>query len=475
MKYANAQNTNGSSDPEDKDHKEIIPLWLQGLESNEDTNLSDEEKSSVDTWVKAISKEKPMGQAYSPEHSPNKTEREHDLGTNPDWLVKLSEIDSGLTSAGEKIDERHPFIEDNQPIGSSAPEDALEEDKIKQGLANNPSSESLERINDHAISEDEIELTETLEEVEITDSVNEPLHNKISQDEDLPPWLKEMIADPQEASPNSAHLNQEPDKTDEPVPMDEPTEPLNVRDLSIDKNDLNFDEAKTVEDMEQTGNEFDHVPRISENRTDFSPDMEEEVENDPEVTPNSNPDEWIPENIGIDNFEMEDDRSLFESPATPIEEDTRPIDLTQEVTEEEEEETTILTDDHQEDNSLEEVAATVEEDDKFVVYESEPGPPEQTFEELPEKMQTIKTFLAMGDTVEAIQLIKDYHQKSSYNQELQIWLLEAASTTIDPGIEFWEVLGDIAMENQDHEIAVDAFATAIQSLLKSREGYNGIS
>ena len=43
--------------------------------------------------------------------------------------------------------------------------------------------------------------------------------------------------------------------------------------------------------------------------------------------------------------------------------------------------------------------------------------------------------------------------------------MDSANTVEKPNVDFWELMGDIALENDEADLALDAYAKAIQTLI----------
>jgi hypothetical protein len=91
------------------------------------------------------------------------------------------------------------------------------------------------------------------------------------------------------------------------------------------------------------------------------------------------------------------------------------------------------------------------------------------FPSLSEELRKAKEMLLNGETNEAVHLVRNLDERSTYRQEIKTWLIDAANKIENPSVGFWELLGDIALEDGQPDMAFDAYARAIQSLLINQE------
>ncbi len=455
MKNENNQNTNGPQKSEDKKHKEVIPLWLQGLKKHEDEDTSpvQVEESSVTNWVSELSEEpqdKPKAQSDQPNEIEESTKAAEKF---PDWLSELSEIDPGKPSILGKEDQG-PASDQAEALKDS---DIQKEEPEDVEIKNIP-PEEIPELTDEALSrfpadEDENALTDS-EEVEITEIMDENFSGEISQDEELPPWLQEMISEPEEIYPEQA-TNQEQNSEEEEAKLgDKPTEPVDVSgEPATAENSEDVDEDIEIEEMPHT-EEFDQTDAEIEIEKDADalPEIEAVEETESGIIPEPTPSEWVPEDISANHVDIEEEPLLTETSATIVEGDTRPVEVESAPTEGDEI-----------PSSKEQKSEILESEQKQQEKE------EQDLKQLPEEMIKTKDLLSEGKIEEAVRFIKAFEDRSTYNQEIQTWLLNASNTVDEPSIDFWELLGDISLENEDHDLAFDAYAKAIKSLLISKE------
>ena len=191
MENENNQNSSGPHKAENHNQNDSIPLWLQGLKEHEDEDTSplEVEEVPVDSWEDEIS-EKSTEEQYSGIDQPLETTDEPNerIETKPDLFDKSSTID-------QQDEEPSPMQVEARNSSFNLNGEHQQEDR-KETPAEKIPDEVEEPFEDLPSFENEILPTAT-NEVEITDTVEGSAAEELSQDEDLPPWLQEMIAEPQ--------------------------------------------------------------------------------------------------------------------------------------------------------------------------------------------------------------------------------------------------------------------------------------
>jgi len=483
MKKENNQDKNGSHRGE-KDKIEEIPLWLQGLQEHEDEDTSpmEVEESSVENWVHEVHAATPgevesaQEKALAPAEDITKDE------SSPDRLSELGEV------APEKppvMDQQvnTPSANEIEEMKSSLIEGKdLQEREKKQIPAENIPEEVDESFEDLPSVESEIELQESdeaghvfseksstedemnqdeLKEAQITEAVEDSGSQQPAQDEDLPPWLQEMIAEPQEIppgqeSPQEEEIQQEEEQEGTAVSADEPTEPIELSGESPPhKAPEGFETIKDEVLISPAAAGSSSLDKEELKGEEVTPDDEVEIMSSEEPT-EPPPSEWVPEQVVEDGGSLIDEPLQSEMPASEIKGDTNPVETTDRAVENFSEDGTPLS-----EEVLEAPPATSPEapgDDQI-------KPPAS----LPKELQKAKQLLSSGKMNQAVELILTLDERSKHTHEIGDWLKEASYSIEGPNVGFWELFGDTALENDQPDLAFNAYTKAIQSLLESQE------
>lgn len=461
MENENIQNSSGSLKAGNHQQKDIIPLWLQGLKEHEDedTRPLEVEEAFVDSWVASITEEAKEAQdAGIDQPLAIKDESTGGIKTKPGFLDESAEID-------QHDEEPFPMQVDLQKSSSALTDEHQEEDLIET-TPEKITDEAEKPLEDLPSSEDEIPQTEP-SEVEITDTIEENTVEELSQDEDLPPWLQEMIAEPQPSLDDQRPVQEEPIHLETAEKIDEPTEPIvlsgELSDLEKvkkpEENDFIFTEAIEEEDDEifakdtlSPENEFSNVQDLQEYTAEPEDQPIKELEEyDTGFQPEPPPSEWVPEQVAVEPTGNEPEPSPTDTLASSEEATTSPLDIAEESSE---------------------VNPPALEEGVFSTPESlqeKQGLAEAMFPSLSEELRKAKEMLLNGETNEAVHLVRNLDERSTYRQEIKTWLIDAVNKIENPSVGFWELLGDIALEDGQPDMAFDAYARAIQSLLINQE------
>ncbi|MEA3328062.1 MAG: hypothetical protein U9R53_12300 [Chloroflexota bacterium] len=206
MENENEEALNGESNSEKNFHQEDIPLWLQGIEDSQDEDTIPLKKASdvPDQWVKEVPEDigDKLSSLDNTEDSPGK---EEDI---PDWIDDEPESLSERTSDFDDIEYEVKEVEES-PI-EHEDNDLIDSDMVKVSLGENlipdENSELIENSFEVVPPEEEfIEISEA-------DMSNEEQPNrdgKSSEDEELPYWLQEMIAEPSDNVSAEKHAEAE--------------------------------------------------------------------------------------------------------------------------------------------------------------------------------------------------------------------------------------------------------------------------
>lgn len=463
MENKNNKNLSGSHKAENHKQKDLIPLWLQGLREHEDEDTSPLEVAETpgDSWVNEISA-KTAEEQHPGIDQPLETAAEPTGGieTKPELLDESSTID-------QHYEEPSPMQVEARNSSSALTDEHQEEDR-KETPAEKIHDEVEAPLEDLPSFEDEIPYI-VPNEVEITDTVEEGAPEQFSQDEDLPPWLQEMIAEPQ-PSLDDQRLDQEEQIQKEPAEkIDEPTEPIILSGEPSNQEKIGKIEEKEIvftESIEEEDDEIYAKEAISLEKESLDVQDDHEIiiaqeENQPSkeldqidasFQPEPPPSQWVPEQVAVEPIGNEKEPPQTDTPASGKEATTHPVDIAEESSGE------------VEAPSLEESAVSIPES-----LQKEGDQAEKSSPRLPEELIRAKEMLVSGETDEAVRLIRNLDERSTYSQEIKTWLTDTANDIEEPNVGFWELLGDIALEDEQPDIALDAYAHAIQSLLINQE------
>jgi len=89
--------------------------------------------------------------------------------------------------------------------------------------------------------------------------------------------------------------------------------------------------------------------------------------------------------------------------------------------------------------------------------------------ELPAILQSAKNLLDQGDFVQGLDIINTFIDQPEYILTIKLWLEEVSNGSGEDNNEIWELLGDIAMIENDPETAINAYTKAINFLLTQTE------
>jgi len=193
MDNENEDALNAESNSENDFHQEDIPLWLQGIEEAQDEDASPLKKEDdvTDQWIKEVPED--IGNTQK---SLNISEDSHKEGEDlPNWI-------------GEEPE--NPSSEPSDPDDTKSQVNELEEPKIEPEDNAPIESETLVSHFDENFNPDEIsenvqdtekklppeDLFIEISEADILDEDQSNQDSRSSEDEELPYWLQEMIAEP---------------------------------------------------------------------------------------------------------------------------------------------------------------------------------------------------------------------------------------------------------------------------------------
>lgn len=488
MDNENNQNTNEGSDTNSKKHDEDIPLWLQGLEDSEDedtnpinleVNVSDSDQSEVNTGASA--------KDQSADQHPAEDIIENDI---PEWLNELAETEPNPPEPSDEQGEISSKEFASSEIISSPSMESEEPEEFREIEGEFPEDDTIENPaespEDFPFSDENPKQPDP-EEIELTDSFEETQPEETDDDEDLPTWLTEMIMETPEGSKEDETFPEE-DLNLEPEFQNAPIEDIDIDAISQAEDEFVEDWVSNEEKIdEETGSKID-----KESSSD------EEVISEPSAT------DWVPEESLFDPNEPGSGTQQTGLSEPSIEEDTQPVIAASNFEEGKEQETEeeapsvdeeceviLIADDQIEIESKEQIdaQALVENDQETAseeqplegeerpIFDTQTHSEEETTkeEDLPDPLREAKTLLDEGETSEAIDIIRYFEDKTDYLQEIQTWLEDSVKSSQKENLACWELLGDIALENEQAEIALNAYAKAMELLLSNKGEQDEIS
>jgi hypothetical protein len=408
------------SKPESKTPNEEIPLWLQGLadDAQEDTQPVVSSDDVKDSWVPEIPEmQTGLDDITEPEHP------------EPIETVIEAAPESSEISHIDRIIDEDPFTESPEVFslqdddeGQTIPDFATQGDMSVTPEDRDNTDEfskdvfTEERLNHKMVSPiEESPSSEGFVDISNLDLSSE--QGEIELDEDalregeLPEWLQEMITESDE------------------VISDE------VEQVTLDEPEMSSEPEEVISDLAQKVTlEEPELSSEAEDKTLASIRPEEEVV-----------EAYATEDELIEIPEPEPEPDFGSAAFWVVEEETSPLAITTDAPEE-----PIKTE-------------LIQEEETVQLVDDEDG------------LAHIKHHIEQGDINQALPLINNLVEQSSHLDTIQTWMTDAAESQDAPKSAIWEVLGDIALKQQQPDVALDAYAKAIRNLLQDNRGIDEIS
>lgn len=511
---------------ESKKRIDSIPLWLQGIaENNAARNAAAEESVDVEWQTEQtpepIEETGPVPLELTDQLPPKEGEdeaspkQENDL---PNWVRELKK-----TSDAEEL-KTFPNISET-PFDQIETEAEVEDENTEEVFLS--PTEEPEIQAEAVVEADQVETEEAMPpavpepevEAQIEESKESFDDEIISENEEIPDWLREMIA----ADEKQKHQTQAQQKAGY---SDEATQPVTVG-LAAEEQVASLQEGidegfLIVEDTVQRPEAAEGFDQPDESAGIPEPSLEDDSAAQPfrrAVMPTANwsrladlSDQGEEEPQGVspaveeeqpplasevvevsdaepeNELEPEAEGSEDFSPQISVDEFAgsgfQPIEFTPRKAEPEEEQ--------QRDEEI--VSSPEIFEDPAPAEDPEPAQTEQTFsfteiktdspepDELPIEMINgvpsslfqAKQILDQGEVNQALQVIKPYISQSEYLEEIKGWLLKADEKIEKNKAELWEALGDIASQQGDFSTALSAYAQAIDFLELARNKTNEV-
>jgi len=240
MENENNDPLNGEEVPENGFEKEDIPLWLQGIEESKDEGATPgkEEIDAPDQWIKEIPEE--TGEEFDAvDLSEEIIQNGEEL---PEWIEEVPEKPTEFSSESEitgihenELDISALELEEITPIDSQLPQD-----EIIESMSIGDQEEKTQDLVDPVPSEEDyVEISDS----EIQDENPTDQDMDTSNNEALPYWLQEMIAEPSE----DEVAVQEPDVVGDEEFLDEALEDAPI-DTEISEEGSPTDQQDTLDE-----------------------------------------------------------------------------------------------------------------------------------------------------------------------------------------------------------------------------------
>jgi len=284
---------NRKSEPEQNSSQENIPLWLQGLDNTEEEDKGEvtNEQQAEGTWTKELND-------GPDDEEQNDQKSEKDL---PDWLSTLSDVEPEMPEINEdqEADEPNAMSEIDKPENETFDSDeTTEKVEIKTSQPEDVSDPKDDPEEEHFSDEGFVEISEM-------DLKSEPqpdqlgLDDSLSEAEELPYWLKDMIVEqPGESYPHKAmtyseivalskedtkpiNVSGEQDVSEEVIPEEQ----LSEVEQSVDSvKAAELHETKLEEEPEAIEEPMQAAPETDEGVTDSIEDDTKPVRPHPETS-----------------------------------------------------------------------------------------------------------------------------------------------------------------------------------------------
>ncbi len=469
------------------DPKESIPLWLQGLSERQEKK----DESASDEWLKEeefleeevepvedrdedLTDEELIEEVHDAEtglEEDEYIEEETDRDDLPDWLNELADVSPETPNiSGQRSEEGTDWIEEVDEFEDEDTEEVIIPPQQVDGnniedMAEAPSVPQEEEFLDFAGDE--------AEEVEEEDFFT---------DEEVPEWLREMIAvEERHIDIESQKLAQaKADEATRPVVIeDQPTSPtIEADDIEEEVESLDnesvLDQEMVSEDQKETES-HNETPEIEPESGSLIPDEVEIYE-----TPDKGGFQLIEDMIQEDIEIQEDvDQKSFSEDSQPEE----PTESEVQYEYAEDIEASLLGEPQQDVEEIEEVEQKFEDETPMVLEEEstlpvtlqEPTELEDFQEDLTEFVETTggsmpkflvdaESKLEMGNVDDAIEIIRGYSKNPDLLEQTKKWLHTSIETMDCDKSKLWEALGDIAIQEGDFAEAFISYTKAIKNL-----------
>ena len=406
-KHENISNIFDASEEEPKDND------TENNALNLEDKKGESEKDASSQWVREILEnrgEQDDAVIEELDHLPVKK------GDLPDWINTLSQ-------AGQEPQFSDENIEASQQSPNAIPYKSLDDSwDTETPIDKNTLEEQKEKLEED-IQPDEgfVEISQF--DLESSENIDAEVSNSKIPDQDqeeLPDWLEEMIEEPADATPDVDEI------TGILSENDEPTKPVIITRGESEDEDLG--EKQALE--------------ISPITTDLSPEQQEEqvvMEEDEigEYRELMNYDEDIPG----------EEKPITEEEILTIEE---PTDY--EISFEDEESTALPPD--------------LEYSVKLDAPETNGGNEDIQAVGLPKTLNFAKYLLDQGEIDSSFEIFQTFIKIPAYLEEIKSWVQEAVMINDAPNKLLWELLGDIALKQNEPNQALTAYTKAISLLMR---------
>jgi len=108
----------------------------------------------------------------------------------------------------------------------------------------------------------------------------------------------------------------------------------------------------------------------------------------------------------------------------------------------------------------------LENSEKFDAHETNGGNEDFQAVGLPKTLIFAKYLLDQGEINPSFEIFQTYVKKPAYLEEINAWVQEAVMVNEAPSKLLWELLGDIALKQNEHNQALTAYTKAISLLMR---------
>jgi len=409
MEDENEKNQQEKPMANDDSSQENAALDDPGLDNgNNEAQPNEPDEETTNQWVREISENPEMLDDDIVQSLDNVPVNKGDL---PDWINTISPAEPEIFGSENELEEN---LEGSEAIGFESRNVTLD----SETTMNQDQIGENERTIDEPDHFDEgfVEIsTYDIDAAEETD-VKPPLSQEaLEEPEELPDWLEDMIT----VSPESSSEKDENSNKERTFMDDEPTKPVPIVEENISKNEQ-------VQEIEETN----VTPKLAVDEIQIS-----------EAGPQ------IEDSIHIVDFDEKTIEDEIEA-----REDFSPTSEIEEVNTEGEEETPVKTQDGLE---LEEI-----QDEDWELQDKQSLA-------APKTLRFAKYLLDQGEVDPAYEIFQTFVEKSVHLEEIKTWVKEAVGAQDVKNSPLWELLGDIALKQNEPDQALSDYAKAISVLLNN--------
>jgi len=418
------QSENKSFDSTPSQEEEYNNKFTEKDDQLQEEKNGESELDSSGQWVKEILDNPDEENDAVLEDLNNLPVKQGDL---PEWINTLSQAGEDTQISEENIE---PEQEPSDAIHFKSLDDSWD---IEEATDKSVGDEESEII-DENIQPDEGFVEISQYDLEASDNldVGEPEVDLPGEDqEELPDWLEEMIEEPEAENTENIEF------VEEIFNSDEPTKPVIVT--------INETEEESIVEEQP----FESTPVT----TDLSLQEEEQpiIDEEEQVWEFEEEEYMVDGEVPVGEFGEEErfsDEFFKEMPTT--EEEILPIDVP-----------------YEDEIFIEETTPIENEDvEEFTSEEDDWQKEDLQSIGLPKTLKFAKYLLDQGEIEPAFEIFQTYVKKSEYLEEIKIWANDAVMTDEGKSNLLWELIGDLALKQDQPGEALSAYTRAISVLIR---------